>query len=473
MFRMKPIWLSLAFFAASVLGSPGWPIAAAEGREAPGRADGGAAADSAIAPGLAQSPSRGGEAERDGPRMERDAAPAILEGLERRGPPAPPDVDRAVAAALLARSVELERQGDLEGAKELAVEAIEREPRGPHAEDALGHLRSLNGQLGYDDPHHGLVDEPADRGRAGGPGPEPVPGSDRRAQLGLAAFGAAYGTTLGLALGGPQSRDGSVRGGAVVLGLLGGGGAGALGYYASERFDLTGPQVGTIGAAGTFGAMAGGFVGDLVAGIDDGSPNQITASMAVGGLLGTGAGAVYAVRRPPSAESVHLTSSLAAYGTAAALFLGVAMDPPTREAYSLNAALGGAAGLGAGVWLGELGRAPPRAQMHRADIGAGAAVAGTWVLLYPATGSARATGAISVLSLAGGALAGFYTGRDEAGEPAADGEAAALSAAPPALWVRGAHGEWSRGVPIVRPLRAADHGDGDFSLGFDVASGRF
>ena len=427
-------------------------------------------------------------------------------------------VDHAVARALLERATALFDQGDPANAKMLLAESLERSPRGPHAEEALQLLRQCNGQLGIGDRNHGVP--PALRGtespvdpyggdssetldpyaepdtaildpygtspeETGGGIPVDTGGVDAidndapassaydlaRGQRVLMLYGGLYGFTAGMGVSGADS------GGAVVTGLVGAGAGLAGAYFLARSQDISTAQASTIGWSGVWAGAASGLLADLVTGVDDTDAGDVFAGMALGGLVGTGAGWLLARKIDPSAGDVALVNSLGLFGATSSLLVGVGLDPAESEAYSLNALLGTALGLGAGMYMA------PRVEVSRrrmlwVDLGAAAGALVPWIVLYPfiagqedASGM-QAAGWLSTLGLFGGAyMAWRWTdGMDE--EPLRIGRKQIATV--PALLQRTEDGHWSLGMPALRAASIpALSPVSDRGLAMDILGGHF
>jgi hypothetical protein len=434
------------------------------------------------------------------------------------------DIDDKVAAALYDRGMELFERGDVANAKKMFIESLERSPKGSRAEDALRMLRASNEKLGIGDPDHGRPavpaaddapldpygqpakeagDEPLDPYASGngelaapmdpyGPPEGPVveqPPTDkvgtsaRLSKTGLVVWSGLYGFELGLALGGPMNDAGEVRGGAVLAGVLGAGAGVGLSYWLSKKYDLTGGQSVAIASAGTWGAYNIGLLGDVFSG-DNSETNTIHNYIALGGLLGTGAGVWYAAKGDPTEGQISFVNSMSMIGTSAGLLLGVAIDPPRSEAYSLNAVFGSALGIGAGMYFKDK-VSTSRRRMFKVDIGAAAGAASTWVLLYPLMSDENSgtdeqvAGFVSTLTMLGGAgLAWYLTRNDVPDEPLpddSDTEVDVEAPAAPAFARRDSKGQWTVGAPLLRPMElpALAPRNGGLTLGLDILSGRF
>jgi hypothetical protein len=435
----------------------------------------------------------------DGPADPYGAAPEV-------------PINEAIASSLVDRGQVLFDQGDFEGAKQLFAEALERSPEGPSSAKALEMLRSSNARLGLDrddgrpgvggastepldpyatveeplDPYADPKDGMADPTRQPQPDTPPevdIPDTDEpntQPSRGLMAWGAGYGFMLGMAIGGPLDENDDLRGGALLVGLVGAGAGIGGAYLGSRRWAMSRGQVAAIASAGNWVGLNAAFVGDLVT--DTGTDtNDIYKSIAVGGALGLGTGILYARAYEPDEGDIAFTNSLGTYGLASGLMLGVAMSPPRSEAYSINSMVGSIGGVAAGLLLS------PRVDMSRRrtlriDLGAGLGLASTWALFYPliedgdTNNDEQLAGGLSVLTMWGGAALMYYLTRD-LDEPAGAGEeleVAERHPAPPGLVRRGADGGWSLGAPMLRPMADPELAPPTgLSMGVDLASGRF
>ncbi len=424
------------------------------------------------------------------------------------------EIDQAVAKALLDRGKLLYAEGDHADAKKMFIESLERSPDGPSSNDALSMLHSANERLGLEDLDHGNpigkpvgngADEPADPyanngggdgladpygGTGDGGGPvdpygnggtasaggkdQPDPGVARRR---VTLWSAAYGGLAGLAIAGPTDDSGSTRGAAVLVGLLGAGAAGGGAWYYLGKHDLTPGQGQAFLSGGTWGAYTFALLGDAVTGIGTTSTNEGFKSAAIGGAVGAVGGAFYAIKAEPTEGDVAIINSMGMYGTSAGLLLGVVMQPPKGEAYSINGAIGAFAGLGAGMLMSRRYDAS-RGRMLRIDLGAAAGVAATWALFYPlvadnsSNNDEQAAGVVSIGAMGLGAyLAWRWTrGMDDDDDQPLTHEPVASS-----LVQRTGDGHWLVGAPMPRPMEnpALAPTTGAFSLGVDLASGRF
>ncbi len=291
------------------------------------------------------------------------ATPAWAQPVDPYGEPVPtptapgaadPEIELAVAQALVARARVLTGEGAHADAKQLVVEALVRRPGDP---EATALLAELNRKLGIVDPP---VAAPADlrppespRPIADEPLPEPPPTGEGR------------------------------RPDAVVRYAAGVGG----------------------------GAVAGGLFADVVSGLDDTSSGDILGGVLIGAVVG--GGAAYLLER-----DTHLTvgdhaliGSLATWGLVGGLTFGLAIDPPEGEAYSLNGVVGIVGGYVVGHVAARQSDVSTR-RMLRVNAAALIGAAAPW-LLYAAASDPdsnddeQAFGFLSTVGLLGGAYLGF------------------------------------------------------------------
>jgi hypothetical protein len=416
------------------------------------------------------------------------------------------DIDDQVAEALHARGQQLLQRGDAASAKTLFIECLERSPKGPRSSEALRALRAANKKLGLKNLDDGRPGTPVDPYGGGARGEQPLDPYGRRPGGGggngddglhrdvgpsaagrrvVMAFSAGAGLVAGLALAGPESETTNdfgettteVGGGAVLAGLLGAGVGFAGSWWLTDRYPVTTGQSVAIASGASWGTLDLALFGDAVTGADS-DPNDVWKFAAAGGLLGLGAGALYAARLDPSEEELVFVNSLGALGTGAGLLVGVGIQPPEREAYSINALVGSLGGLGIGVALADSADISSRRMLY-IDLGAAAGAALPWALLYPlikdggTEDDEQAAGWLSALTLGGGAIAAWYLTR-AMDEPDPAEASAVLDAAPPAVVQRTADGTWALGAPLPRPMQSpALAPPSGIALGADLVSGRF
>jgi hypothetical protein len=448
-------------------------------------------------------------------------------------------ISTVVAKALVDRGNKLFRGRDYVNARQLFIEALERDPKGPYAGSALAMLQRSNSKLGrYKDDGKPAVeidtsgggggggggggdtpidpygnggdggggdtpidpyanggdggggdtpidpyasgpggggDTPIDpyANGGGGTGPidkgEPSRGTSQSSRRELMLWSGSYGFVAGLGVAGDSDS-------AALLGLLGGAGGVGITHWATRRYDLSQGEISAVESAGTWGALNLMFIGHLI----DGTESEYTAAegfryAAVGGLVGLGAGILWAKKSEPDPGDIALANSFAAYGAAAGAFIGVALDPPEDEAYTLNAAIGSTIGFASGMFLAPK-LDPSRRRTLKMDLGAALGAGAAWALLYPlvedgtTTSDEQTVGVISTLTMGAGAYLAWRLTRGD------KKSGAELEPAPvPAVARRNARGQWTLHAPLPRPMEnpVLAPPTGAFTLGADLLGGRF
>jgi hypothetical protein len=416
------------------------------------------------------------------------AEPAVAPDVPAPSPA--PVIDEAVARALYERARVLSDAGDYVNAKMLLEESLSRSSDGPASGDARSLLAVCEENLG-DLPYRGDADTTLDPFAdhdtrdtldpyAADPEAAAVPAADltasasagrdrQSAQRTLAIYGGLYGFTAGMAVA--DYDDGAP----VLAGLAGAGAGIGAAYLINRGGGLSSGQASTIAWSGAWAGMAGGILVDL-SGVGTSTPEGVTRGVAVGGLLGAGAGWLLARKADPSPGDVALINSLGMYGTATSLMLGVGLAPVEVEGYSLNALLGAAVGIGVGIY------AAPRLDVSRqrmlwVDLGAALGAATPWVLIYPALQDGdsdtdeQTTGIISALALLGG---GYLAWRLTADMDEKDTVAQKRLPAVSGLLQHTPDGAWAVGVPMPRlPDSALGPRARGFSVAVDLLAGEF
>jgi hypothetical protein len=317
-----------------------------------------------------------------------------------------PEMDEAVAAALVRRAKELIAVEAWADAQQLLGEAVVRSPDGAAATEARALLVDVNAKLGI---------QPA---QAEPQPPQPPP--DRVADP----------VVQQLDYERPEAPRGPSRGGRAFLGhsiVIGGVIGGFFGDVVTADIDGT-----EIDGDPEDTEDAGGIVGGVLLG-------------AVGGLaLGMGLRKNEWMTR----DDVTVIDSFTAFGMVGSLSLGAVMDPAETEAYSMNAVIGTGAGLVTGLLVAKKHEISSR-RMARVDLWAAAGALAPWLIFTAADGDhdgAQVAGVFSIAGLVGGAWLGFRVTRDWDGAPAYRDDA------PPAVVRRGSDGAWSVGAPSLRPV---------------------
>jgi hypothetical protein len=391
------------------------------------------------------------------------------------GPPAPdasapqdpygadPVLDEQVAEQLVARAQELLDARIWVDAKQLAVEAVVRSPKGNAADRARHIIKIVNAQLGIkDDPAPTPPSEvkpaespdltPITDPSAFDPSRHPPPrqsgaeGRDGRTagMVHGALFGGLLGATAGAYIGGDNPA--SV---AVPLGIATGIGSGLVAPLVVNRLDWDEAQVRTAGSISLWGGVLGGLFAGAVTGAGEGPPSGkgILLGASIGSAAGLAAGGALAHHRKLTRGDVALVDTLAGIGTAGGLTLGMLMQPAQPEAYAVNSMLGAAGGILVGVIAAPNSNTTPRRMLRVA--GLAAAGGALPFLLYAgiyddrSDGDEQVVGLLSTAGLVGGAYLGFRLTRDmDAGLDVHGPEAAD---APPAALGRNSDGSWTIG----------------------------
>lgn len=266
-------------------------------------------------------------------------------------------VDSAVARALVERGVALFKQGDFRNAKRMFVEALERDPAGPHAAGALTMLRRSNERLGIAD---------RDDGRPAGPPPPPAGGG---ADKPMDPYGTRGGDVT------PPDGDGPLD--------PYGGGAGNGATGGDDGLDVVDPFEGRgsdEGPLDPYAGAGGGPVDEPIEPTDDGSRRArtelmwmsagygFTAGVAIpgsdsddafawglaGGAAGAGLAYLVANNKPLTVAESQIVNAAIFWGSlelalAGHIFVGNPDDGNEEVDGARSAALGGLVGLGAGA----------------------------------------------------------------------------------------------------------------------------
>jgi hypothetical protein len=393
-------------------------------------------------------------------------------------PPAQdPVLAEQIAESLVARAQELLDARIWLDAKQLAVEAIVKSPKGTAADRAKLVIKQVNQVLGITDVPKLDTTTPPDLTPIEDPTRHPVEtpivtppaeGTTRTPFTAATVHGALYGGLLGAAIGsfidGSSEAAGAVPVG-IALGVVGALAAPAI----AKRAHADEAQVRTVGAGSTWGGVVGAMFAGTIQGANGGivSGSGVLVGGALGSTLGALGGAGFAANHKFTTGDVALVDTMAGIGTFGGLTIGMLMQPAQREAYSLNAALGTVGGVIVGIVAAPLTNTTPRRMVRVAGLSAlGGALP---FLLYAgihsktSTADERVTGALSSAGLVGGAWLGFYLTRDmdvgldvPEGKPEKDPDDA-----PPAVVGRSSAGGWRLGAPAVSPLSrdlAPQHG---------------
>jgi hypothetical protein len=382
-----------------------------------------------------------------------------------------------VAEALVARAQELLDTRVFLDAKQLAVEAIVKSPKGSSADHARAIIHAVNLQLGIpedapkpkpeakptEDVDTSPIQDPTLSSGAAVPPPE---GRLPSGRLAARVHGGLYAGLIGTTIGAFFSDD-SPAAGAVPVGIaVGLAGALALPRLADKR-NWSEPQIRTIGAATVWGGVVGGLFGDI-AKTEGTSAREVLVAASVGSTLAGLGGYALTRTKQLTPGDVALVDTFAGIGAVGGLTLGMVMQPAESEAYSLNSVFGVAGGVVVGILAGPKINATPRRMLRVA--GLAALGAGAPFLLYAAirdggsTADERITGLLSTGGLVAGAYLGFrFTRGMDDGLDTLDGkpQKAVADDAPIALVGRSSAGRWGLGglgVLPLSPVLAPQHG---------------
>ena len=362
-----------------------------------------------------------------------------------------------VARSIVQRAQELYDARVYADAKQLAVEALARSPKGAAAEHAKFLIKMVDEKLGIQQPPPpDEVDLTPFQDATPPPsvaGPERPSRGDARlsARVHLGLQGGLLGATIGSFL-----SDDSPASGAIPVGLVAGL---AAGYFLPGPLDKLGwseAQLRTAGSGSVWGGVIGGLMADAVK-IEGTTARHVLVGASIGSTVGVLAGAGLASRDRLTRGDVALIDTLAGVGAVGGLTMGMLMQPVEGEAYVVNSILGAAGGLLVGYIAAPQTNTTPRRMVR--VVGLAAVGGGLPFLLYAGiadgstTADERIVGALSSAGLVGGLLLGFRLTRDlDVGLDVREGAAAAGDDAPPAVIGRHSDGRWGLGAITVQPL---------------------
>jgi hypothetical protein len=289
--------------------------------------------------------------------------------------------------------------------------------------------------------------------------PPPADATRRSGKTASLVHGALFGGTVGAMIGSFFSDNEAA--GAVPMGIALGAVGALTAPMLAKKYHATESQVRTVGAGSVWGGVIGAMIGGTAEGANGGT---VTGSgVLVGATIGSSIGILgtvgFAQDKKFTSGDVALIDTMAGIGAVGGLTIGMLMQPAQREAYSLNSALGTAAGVIVGYVAAPQTNTTPRRMIRVAGLSlAGGALP---FLLYAgihdkhATWDERLTGGLSSLGLVGGAVLGFYLTRhvDEGLDVPDDGaKKADPDDAPLALVGRSSAGRWNLGGVGVAPL---------------------
>ena len=297
--------------------------------------------------------------------------------------PADPVLAEQIAQSLVARAQELLEAKLLLEAKQLAIEAIVRSPKGASADHAHQIVKAVDQELGIpEDKPAGPGDQP--------PPPPPLPPvkpledqPQHTAHVASYVHGGLLGGAIGAMIGTTFSSDtGKQVGGAIPLGLVGAAGAAYGVSKLVDRFGWSEAQVRTTGAGSVWGGVVGGLVADIATGTHGTTGRQVLIGGSIGAVAGAIGGGVYASQNKLTRGDVALIDTLAGIGAFGGVTLGMIMQPVESEAYSLNSVVGTIGGVIVGLVAAPQTNTTPRRMARVAGLAAiGAALP---FLLYAA-----------------------------------------------------------------------------------------
>jgi hypothetical protein len=398
------------------------------------------------------------------------AAPALVPGQVQVDDPV---LAEQVALALVQRAQELYDARVFVDAKQLAVEALIRSPKGPAADQARFLLKKINEALGLPElPEQPAKPEPK-------PKPEPEPDltpiqdpteqhgqkidaaperPDRPSRLTAGVHAGLYAGLLGATVGAFFDDD-TPAGGAVPVGLVTGVAAGLVAPRLVRRLAWHDGQVRTAGAASVWGGVIGGLFADSVK-TDGTTGRQVMVGASIGATAGLAGGVLLARRNALTEGDVALVDTLAGMGAVGGLTLGMLMQPAETEAYSVNSIIGTAGGVLVGLIAAPQTNTTQRRMLRVA--GATALGGAIPLLLYAgiydagSTADERVTGLLSSVGLVAGAWVGFRLTRNlDVDKDLLPGKKREVEDAPPSLLSRHSDGRWSHGMLTVQPLSQA------------------
>jgi hypothetical protein len=380
-----------------------------------------------------------------------------------------------VAEALVTRAQQLLDGGVFLDAKQLAVEALVKSPRGAAADKARAIIRAANQGLGVPEDTPAAPAAPAAPAKPTqdvdtSPIQDPTvsaPAATRSegrlpstgTKIAATVHGGLYAGLLGATLGSLFSSD-TPAAGAVPLGIAAGAAGGITAPMLVDRLGWTEAQVRTFGTATVWGGVIGGLFGDI-SDLNHTTAREVLVGATFGSTVAVLAGYAVASDNRLTRGDVALIDTLAGIGGASGLTLGMLMQPAHTEAYSLNAVLGIAGGVITGYVAAPMTNTTPRRMLRVAGLAAAGGAAP--FLLYAAihdpttTVDERITGLLSTGGLIAGAWLGFWLtrGMDEGldtldGKPHKDADDA-----PVALVGRSSAGRWGIGGLGIAPLSPA------------------
>jgi hypothetical protein len=408
---------------------------------------------------------------------------ALAQPVAPQDPYAPdPVMNEQIAEQLVARAQELLDAKIYLDAKQLAVEALVKSPKGTAADRARDIIKVVNQHLNIQEdppptppsqvtptpPPEDKVDLTPigsmqfDPSRDPPPSTEPFPpsdGSDNGRLLAATVHGTLFGGVIGATLGAAISKEHPARA-AIPIGIVAGLGGGLLVRKLVGRRSWDEAQIRTVGSLSAWGGVLGGFFGQAVTGAgDDSSPSArgVLLGASIGATAGLVVGGVMAKEHKLTRGDAALVDTLAGIGVVGGLTLGMVMQPAQNEAYAVNSILGGVAGIAVGVVAAPNTNTTPRRMLRIA--GLAAAGGALPFLLYAGIrdsstdGDERLVGFLSSVGLVGGAYLGFrLTKGMDGGLDVNPHDLPPSDDAPAALLRRSSDGTWAAGGLALQPM---------------------
>jgi hypothetical protein len=394
-----------------------------------------------------------------------------------------PMLAEQIAQQLVGRAQELLDAKIYVDAKQLAVEALVESPKGGAADHAHAIIRDANQALGIHDeepappiekqPDLKPIEDPTQAK------PEPKSSAEMPAhdpKLAAQVHGAFYGGVIGAAIGAYLDTD-SPASGAVPVAAIGGLVAGLEAPRLASHWHADEAQIRTVGSGATWGGVIGGLLAGTGTGANGGNVHApgVLLGGAIGSTVGLAGGIYYAHENELTRGDVALVDTFAGIGTVGGLTIGMLMQPAQAEAYSLNAALGAAAGVVVGLVAAPQTNTTPRRMLRVAGLAAaGGAVPFVILAAGPSdSGVQRGVGALSSVGLLAGAWLGFYLTRNmDVGLDIKDGAKPGADDAPAAVVGRDSDGHWHLGGLALEPL-SPQLATNQRGMTLDVLGGRF
>ena len=395
-----------------------------------------------------------------GPTPPQQSPPQQPPSATPETPPTPADpvLAEQVAQALVARAQELYDAKVYVDAKQLAVEALVRSPKGTAADQAKMLIKQINQQLGIKDedsepkPDLSPIEDPTAQKAPIPPQPE---GPQRLSKLPARVHGALYAGLLGATVGSFFSHDNPAAG-AVPSGIVTGAAAALFVPRIFDRMKWNDAQVRTLGASTVWGGVVGGLIADIGK-LQNTNVWQVLVGSSIGATV-AGAGGFFLAREDRfTTGDVALMDTFAGLGAVGGLTIGMLMQPAETEAYSLNSIFGIGGGLIVGMIAAPQTNTTPRRMLRVAGLSAagGALPFLLYAGIHDSSSHAdeRVTGLLSSIGLVGGAWLGFYLTRNlDRDKDVLPNKHHSEDDPPLALVSHGARSGWQVGALAIQPL---------------------